>query len=202
MIGGVNFQPGSFDQEQQRQRSQNGSAQGVQEAIKVLSLRLPKVVGAQAVSPRALLSSPGSGGNPRVDSLVQSVLSRMFGQQGGAPSAPMVPPQSNTMPTEPPVRFDGVGGGFQPKREQTADTNMPRSYWESFPSPPPPNVIVGPPPPGGAPRPPEMPYGDPRQGTDADLGGGGTPPGMIAPLPDLRRMFDWLPPPDTGNPLF
>lgn len=81
MIGGVNFQPGSY---QNGENGQNGQARpggsGVQEAIRILSLRLPKVVGAQAISPMALLTSQGSGGN-RVDSVVNQVLSRLMPEQ-------------------------------------------------------------------------------------------------------------------------
>lgn len=69
---GVNFQPGQSGYG-------NGSPKGdnVQEAIKVLSLRLPKVVGAQGIAPSALMNSMGGGGS-RVDSVVNQVLARMF----------------------------------------------------------------------------------------------------------------------------
>lgn len=50
---------------------QNGGETGrptavepVQEAIKILSLRLPKVVGGGAIAPAPLLNAPGAGGNP------------------------------------------------------------------------------------------------------------------------------------------
>lgn len=74
----------SFDPAQQ-QKQQNGASgpntgsapQGVQEAIKILSLRLPRVVGANAISPQALLSSPGGSGG-MVDSVVSRVLQRYF----------------------------------------------------------------------------------------------------------------------------
>src|SRR5687768_7916826 len=97
MYGGVSFQPGSsqLEQEVQHRRGTGRKGDGVQEAIKVLSLRLPKVVGAQAVSPSALLKSPGSGGNPDYDSMIQKVLARVFPGQGSpAPAAPMIPSQA------------------------------------------------------------------------------------------------------------
>lgn len=194
MIGGVNFQPGNAGDQQRR--ATGGSPDGIQEAIKVLSLRLPKVVGARAVSPQALLQSPGSGGNPRVDSIVQSVLSRMFPGQGGPqPSAPMLPSgggqTSGTMPTGTPSPFSG------PVKGQTSDAPGPNHFWDLFPKMP--NIVIGP--------------GPGQTGTDADLsGGGGQPNGMIAPLPnhappsspppDLRQYLDWLPQPDMSNPLF
>ena len=80
---GVNFQPGAANGEQASPKPQG--QQGVQEAIKVLSLRLPKVVGAQAGAPQALLQGTGSGGS-RVDSVVNQVMSRIMPQ--GQPSQP------------------------------------------------------------------------------------------------------------------
>jgi hypothetical protein len=94
MISGVSFQPGQpGSQGTTKPRTAPGNT-GVQEAIKVLSLRLPRVVGAQSIAPAPLLNSQGSGGNPRVDSVVNQVLSRMLPTEGSAPSpaAPMVPP--------------------------------------------------------------------------------------------------------------
>jgi len=125
-LPGVNFQPGITNGvTRPRSRMQSGA----QEAIKILSMRLPKVVGAQSIAPAALLNSQGSGGNPRVDSVVNTVMRRFFptGDPGsGAPpaAAPMIPPtggngssdppmlgprpgESHTMPVSPPVRFDG-----------------------------------------------------------------------------------------------
>ena len=116
MIQGVSFQPND------PQRSERGSGpnasnapQGVQEAIKILSLRLPRVVGARASSPQALLSSPGAGGNPRVDSVVNQVMQKFFptASMGAMPPVPGAPPTlgqprpgvSGSMPVSPPVRF-------------------------------------------------------------------------------------------------
>jgi hypothetical protein len=177
MIGGVSFQPGSFDQEQQRRQQARGSAQGVQEAIKVLSLRLPKVVGAQAVSPQALLSSPGGGGNPRVDSIVEAVLSKMFPTQGGpAPGAPTIPTlspgESNTMPTDmAPVRFTGSAGPLQGE------------FGPQFPKVPKQPEI------NPNPNPPRVPSIRVDEPTPA-------PGGVFPPPPppiDLRQYLDWLP---------
>jgi len=97
MIGGVSFQPGTNGEHGQQNGQGNGarpSAGGVQEAIKILSLRLPKVVGAQAAVPMPLLTSQGSGGNPMVDSIVSQVMSRVPGAQPSfsAPPQPFQPP--------------------------------------------------------------------------------------------------------------
>ena len=203
MINGVSFQPGSFEQEQQRRQSQNGSAQGVQEAIKVLSLRLPKVVGAQAVSPQALLSSPGGGGNPQVNSLVENVLSQIFGQQRGKePGAPA--------PMVPPVIGDRAGQSHpyaQPQSPSPAAAPEPQNYWDLFRPPSVPRIIPG----DGPSYTPAPPPGMPPPG-DFTQGPGGSPQGPGGGVggivdnyepPDLRRFFDWLPvdPPPSETPL-
>ena len=112
MITGVSFRPGD-PQQQQYGQSNGQSSNPVQEAIKVLSLRLPKVVGARATAPTPLLTSQGSAGN-RVDSVVNQVLARIFGQGAAPVAAPMIPtkmpgerapsdePVSGTMPIEAP----------------------------------------------------------------------------------------------------
>lgn len=93
MLGniGVSFQPGAY-QGNGQQNGQNGQGPlgggAVQEAIKILSLRLPKVVGAQAAAPSMLLTSAGSGGNPRVDSVVDRIMRRML--PGSAPNMPLL----------------------------------------------------------------------------------------------------------------
>jgi hypothetical protein len=184
MIGGVNFQPGGDEQDPRRRAASNGSQQGVQEAIKVLSLRLPKVVGAQAVAPGPLLRSQGSGGNPNVDSMVERVLAQMFGNRGGAPaSAPMhqAAPQAPPAEAAQGPNFWGQFGGQQQHAPQP-------DFWGQFNRMP--NIVI------------ENP---PTWGTDADLSSGGPPPpgGMIggpppqipsAP-PSLKPLLDWVPAP-------
>ena len=165
---GVNFQPGAS-----RDNGQSPQARpdGVQEAIKVLSLRLPKVVGAQGIAPQPLLSSQGSGGNPRVDSVVNQILSRIMptGQPQG-PSAPMVPQMGPS--------FGGDVGGGQPQpRQEQQPSNRP-------PIGTPPHIIVGS---GGPPR-------WPGQATDD---GGGPFPGLIGTLPP---NFQFPPPPTLPSP--
>lgn len=84
---GVNFQPGQSGQ-QTASGGQKPANTGVQEAIKVLSLRLPKVVGARGIAPQALLESQGGGG--RVDGVVSKIMGEMF-PTGAPPAAPGVP---------------------------------------------------------------------------------------------------------------
>ena len=103
---GYSFMPGqNGDQAQQRQ--QPGWA-GPQSAIQMLSLRLPRVLGAQALAPGALLNSQGAGGLP--DPLLQAIL-RLAGQAGpggpggGAPGGPSLmggaPPSAPMAPAGP-----------------------------------------------------------------------------------------------------
>lgn len=181
MINGVNFQPGLQPDRQAQPNSgsnPSGSSQGVQEAIKVLSLRLPKVVGANAVAPSALLQSQGSGGNSRVDSIVESVLRKYFPQAAQGPSQPQGPIMPSA-PT-PPVNIGGSAAtGFRPQQEP-APSN---SFWSNVP-----RVVADVPPP-----PPMAPLtGAPRPNTPT-VDSGGFPNGLIAPLPDLRKQMDWLP---------
>ena len=55
---GVSFQPGGEDSGPNGQRR----SAPVQEAVRMLSLRLPTVTGARGISPQALLQSPGGAG--------------------------------------------------------------------------------------------------------------------------------------------
>lgn len=115
---GVSFQPGQNGQ-QNGQAGSQPTGGGVQEAIKVLSLRLPKVLGAQAAVPMPLLTSQGSGGNPRVDSIVQQILARIM------PQGPAMPMQPAGMPS------------FGNKPQQQAPLPSP---WST------PNIVIGNPP--------------------------------------------------------
>lgn len=185
MIGGVNFQPGSLEQEQQRRQSQQGTGTGVQEAIKVLSLRLPKVVGAQAVAPSALLQSQGSGGHPNVDSIVESVLAKFFPQASQGP-------QQASAPSAFPVEQAPKAAGIQPQMPQ----NETPDFWKEYP-----RIVVDLPPPGSLPEAPAT-GGPSRPGMPTwDSPGGSNPglPGAVAPVPDLKKQLDWLPSPGSGS---
>lgn len=115
MIGGVNFQPGSQDNTAQVRPKQGGS---VQEAIKILSLRLPKQVGANALAPAALLNAQGSNGNSRIDSVVNTVMGRMFpqGQPASQPTA-TVPAAGSSAPQ--------FGGDTRPPGNTPLSSMMP-----------------------------------------------------------------------------
>lgn len=89
---GVSFLPGA-DQS-------NGPAaprNPMQEAIQVLSLRLPKVFGARSLAPAPLLTAPGGMGQPAArGNVAAQALAQMAGLPPGAMppqmAAPMVPP--------------------------------------------------------------------------------------------------------------
>ena len=135
---GVTFQPGSGSGSDGSGTRPNGQNAGVQEAIKVLSLRVPRVVGAQALAPSFLLNSQGSGGNPRIDSVVNTVLARMFPTGGQAPSnvpsfgtAPASEPAwtGSATPFESPFQYDMP----RPTRRAPSVDTIPTTR---YPSPP------------------------------------------------------------------
>ena len=175
---GVNFQPGS-----NQDNGQNGQARppasGVQEAIKVLSLRLPKVVGAQGVTPMPLLTSQGAGGNPRVDSVVNQIMQRI---------GPM--PQQAPAPQTAGPSFGGEVGGMY-----STPPSMPN--WPTPPQQPPqqtypaPRIVVD----NGLNLPPRWP-GQAHVDPGGPIGG----PGMIAPIPQPNPT-PWSPTnPDPTTP--
>lgn len=187
---GVNFQPGSDFSGQNKPQGGTSNGGGIQEAIKVLSLRLPRVVGAQALSPQALLTSPGSGGS-RVDSVVNQVLARFF--PNAAPSQPAQsfgmtpsfdPYQGSQQPTfTPNTQYANPFGGGRPRQEAPSIDNQ--QFFR-------PRVIVDVPPmaplTGGAPRWPGMPQ--------MDGGGYAQPPASIGELPPNFTPPKRLPFPD------
>lgn len=176
---GVSFQPGADQFGQQNGNGRPSGGSGVQEAIRVLSLRLPRVLGAQSAASMPLLTSQGSGGNPRVDSIVNQVLSRVGGMGGG--QQPMMQPWQPDM---------GTAGG--PAFEGTQHRAPQQAPW----SPPPgftPRITVDNP--GGQrPRWPEQTF------QDDYFGGGGQPPGMFGELPP--NFQPPTPPPPPTNPAF
>lgn len=132
---GVSFVPGGQgDPTKQMGQGQAGGAPPLQQAIQMLSLRLPRVVGANGLAPGPLLSAPGGMGQPGGDAalnpLLQALL-RLAGMSGGggsmapggpsigpgtAPMARVTPGEGETRPGPqlmPPMPPSG-GGGFAP----------------------------------------------------------------------------------------
>lgn len=82
------------DPSQQRPSGSPSMPSGPQEAIKILNLRMPRVQGAAAPAPAALLNSPGSAGlpqpqphNPILEAIIRAVLGGFNAPQQSAPSA-------------------------------------------------------------------------------------------------------------------
>lgn len=83
------------DPTQQRPGGGPGSpTSAVGQAIQTLSLRYPRVQGAAAIAPNALLTSPGSAGlpqqgiNPVLDAILRGILGNYSPARQVAPSAP------------------------------------------------------------------------------------------------------------------
>lgn len=96
---GVTFAP------YQDPSGQNASVTPIQQAIKMISLRIPRVAGAAAPAPAALLNSPGGAGRPDVHSAVlQTILKTIMG--GSLPMSDQAPPVSPVGP--PPMADPGI----------------------------------------------------------------------------------------------
>ena len=144
---GVNFQPGYGNGNDQQRESRPSGGSGVQEAIKILSLRLPKVVGAQAAAPMALLTSQGSGGNPRVDGVVNQVLSRMGVMKPGQPAAPVLGTPfgaSDTMPFQAAQPWQMSNAAPVPYGKPTFKFSDIENWYNQPPTPPEPTGALSP----------------------------------------------------------
>src|SRR3990167_2210912 len=101
---GTNFQPQPLNPSGGALQKKPSADAWVQEAIKVLSLRLPKVVGAQSMAPGALLNAQGARGDSRIDAIVNRVLQQYL---------PTEKPPMGQAPTVPPVLGQpGPGGAW------------------------------------------------------------------------------------------
>lgn len=111
---GVSFQPG-VDQQQGAASGPAGQREAtpLQSAVKLLSLRLPTVLGAQAPAPAQLMQSGGSRESPVGASSASALnfLRQLFsGQNPQAPpmsTRPTMPAGPSTQPEQPPV-FTGT----------------------------------------------------------------------------------------------
>lgn len=145
----------------------NGQLAGVPEATQVISLRLPRVVGARAIAPTELLNPNGGGQgvDPTAAAILQTLLRTMrgqppMGQPGSLPGGTAGP--ANPFPGGEPPRPGPGGGGNGGGREGSP-----------FPSP-----MADPPlmPVPSTPKPPRViPQDDPNGGRRP--GGGWTPGG-------------------------
>ena len=82
---GINFVPGQEDQQRQPGGEPGPQVSPLQQAIRTLSLRLPRVGGAQALAPGALLNAPGGAGLAGMGGMtLEQLLMQLF---GGGPAA-------------------------------------------------------------------------------------------------------------------
>lgn len=169
---GVSFLPGTEAQQHGNGAGASRSPnRGVQEAVQILSLRLPKVYGTRPIAPAPLLTGPGGMGQPAAKgNVVAQALAQLAGltprqMPAPAPMAPMLPPamalpMAPVLPTNP----------YSDWRNQERDINQPPSDsgGSSAPSPsaPAPSWPSQPPPVSQpvyeAPPPPRVVPGEPR----------------------------------------
>ena len=121
---GISFVPGAQRDQIEQQGGQPSGLSPAQSAVQMLSLRLPRVAGAQALAPGALLASPGAAGqqmgsamsNPLLQALLR--LAGLLGGPEGLPGGPAMAPMGGFTPTAPriiPGEFDRMPGpGMMP----------------------------------------------------------------------------------------
>jgi hypothetical protein len=134
---GLSFQPGTDQGNGQGNGQQDPNVSPIQSAVKLLSLRLPSVVGAQAISPQALLQSPGSAGlsgqgGMSVEAMIEMLRKMM--QQSGAQAPPQMPQQARPSFSSP----GNAAGSPSPNRGGT-----PSGFTPGPAAPPPPRVTPG-----------------------------------------------------------
>lgn len=140
---GISFQPGT---------QQGAASNPVQEAVQLLSLRLPTVVGARGIAPQALLNGQGSAGmgsmgspNAAID-LLQKLLMQSRAQTPPMPGGPNQPPMDLM------AMLSRGGGGSGNNQPQPSQGQAPSPSPTPTPNPTPPPPVMPPPPrivPGG-----------------------------------------------------
>lgn len=98
---GVSFLPGSGEQDQTQRPGGVSPRNPVQEAVQILSLRLPKMFGARSIAPAPLLTSPGGMGAPGARDNVSAALMALSG----------MPPTTDWMGRERDMSRSGGDGG-------------------------------------------------------------------------------------------
>lgn len=152
---GQSFAP-LMDPAQRQQPVSPTGLSGAQEPIKILNLRMPRVAGAGAPAPQALLNSPGSaalpqaaGANPVIAAILRAVLGQFAPSQMAAPSAPSGFMGGIAGRTEP---IPGVPGGYTVPEPGQSGGYIPAIHYQQ------------PPLPGGTAGPnPSMPQGNPNR---------------------------------------
>lgn len=173
-ISGISFSPLAGNQSVPG-RPTGSPVSPVQDAIKLLSFRVPSVVGAGAPSPGALMGGPSPFGTQAASALIQNLL-RLLGQGGGIGMGGPVPSGSDVLFDQGPFGgpMTNVGGG------PTAPITGGPTYRNPIPWNEPPPLQSLPPtwqPPG--PLWPNIIYQEPGQapGPSETPAAGGTSPG-------------------------
>lgn len=183
---GTSFQPGAD------QNGQGRRATPVQEAIRLLSLRLPSRVSPSAIAPQALLQSPGgaglSGGGMTTDAVLE-LLRRLRMQSGAA-----LPPQAQPfMQTPSAAQSVFTVPSAQDDRERGISRALPQPP-RVLPGSPPPGPPPPGPPPAAPPPPPNIVPGFIDRPRDPVQDPGPTTSADSSPYGDL---VNWLPPRGT-----
>ena len=165
---GVSFQPGVTGGQARNGSGPQAPRNPAQEAIQMLSLRLPKVFGARAIAPAPLLTSPGGMGQSAARG---NMSAQALASLAGVPSGSGMPSMPAPMIPTPPIR------------SAPSIPTLPRMpTFEPSPASPP---VFGIPPQPGRPRPELAPLPDPF----------GPPPGRadVSSAPPSRGWQDWIP---------
>lgn len=175
----------------------NASVAPVQKAIQLLSLRVPRMVGAAAPVPASLLTGPGGTGRPDVHSAVlQSVLKTIMGQgmpmaDAEPPASPVAAPPLDAPPVDtsaPPIDPSAVEHEAPPLPTPPVTVPPtvapPRIAPNPIPSPPP-DFKVEPPSPSAPPK-PVFTFEPPEAPRDNPAPDPGEVPAPTLPPPDMR----------------
>jgi hypothetical protein len=108
---GVSFAPTT---EQSLAAGRQGGIEGVPEAIRVLSLRMPRVWGARSIAPQQLLNAGGAHGQDPVTAVVATLAQALAGGGQSVPSTSIAPPAGAQGGGMGGPELTGAGGGFAP----------------------------------------------------------------------------------------
>lgn len=181
---GVSFVPDEQNLQQGKAGVGRGAMTPTQQAIKLLSLRLPRVVGGSPIAPAPLLQSQGSKGMPSPDSIASQVLKNVLPTdqtQRDGMAAPSVPRQQTYQPDTPPSPSSYSMPSLRPG-ELDGGMNAPPGAYTTSPQTPTPNVTPGVNPAPALPNVPTVPNRGPQP--DPDVEGREIPPNTPLPSPD------------------
>ena len=112
---GTTVSPTNYQDPSQGQRPQGGPINPVQDAIRILSFRVPSVVGANSPIPQSLMGGPTALGPQLSNNLMINWLRMLMGQGGpdiANGGGPMMPPRPGgfRLPNEGRMGQPGTGG--------------------------------------------------------------------------------------------